>query len=297
MKRILSFILIIAVIANISSCKKKELAGISSYEQLGIGAYVTLSKTTNLIIDYANLSTTTVSITVKEYGKPLDKIKIYVTPGAATANRSTWKLVKEVAYPTPNTDVVLNVKATEIAAALGIPPTSLVTGQSYTLYNQLITKDGGVWDLSNTLGEFSGNPNYNMALTWTTVVVCPYLPASIGGVGNTVKFKVLQDDWADYSPGDLVDVTIGAAGVTFPMMWLTAPARPVVVAVAAATGAVTVADQNYGDYLNYGITNIFCKSSGTNNWLFSCTGTITLTLNHHVGTTNYGTYLFRLIKV
>ncbi len=297
MKRILSFILISAVVANLSSCRKKDLAGISSYEQLGVGAYVTLVKTTNLIIDYANLNTTSVSITVKEYGKPVDKIKIYVTPGAANANKATWKLVKEVPYTTPNADVVLNVKATEIAAALGIAPTALVTGQTYTLYNSLVTKDGGVWDLSNTLGEYSGNPNYNMALTWSSVVVCPYIPAAIGGVGNTVKFKVLQDDWADYSPGDLVDVTIGANGVTFPAMWLTSPARPVFVAVAAATGAATVADQNYGDYPSYGIYNIFNKSVGTNNWLFSCVGTITLTLNHHVGTSNYGTYLFRLVKV
>ena len=128
MKRILSFLLIIAVVANLSSCQKKELGGISSFEQLGIGAYVTLVKSTNLIIDYANLNTTTVSITVKEYGKAVDKIKIYVTKGAATANKASWKLVKEVPYTTPNADVVLSVKATEIAAALGIPPTSLETG-------------------------------------------------------------------------------------------------------------------------------------------------------------------------
>ena len=289
MQRLLSYILAFAVLITIGSCKKGEV--VSDYKALGTGSYLTLVKNNNLIIDYANLSTTKISITVNEYGSPADKIKIYVTKGSTTLDRSKWKLIKEVPY---SGETLLEVKATEIATALGIPPSGLETGATYTLYNQVITKDGRSFDVANTFADFAGNSNYNMALVWAAVVVCPY--NATGFAGN---FEVVEDGWADYSPGDVVQVVAGpgANELTFPAIYLTSPARPVVIKIDPTTGAATMASQDYGDYPSYGIFNIKARTVGTNNWVFSCVGTISLKLNHNAGGSNYGDYTLRLKKL
>jgi hypothetical protein len=301
MKKILSISLLsVALGSMMVSCKKKDADVISAFEQLGVGSYVTLSKTNNLILDYSNINTTSAEIVVKEYGEPVEKIKIYVTPGLANRDRSTWKLVKEVPYTAAGADLTLNVKATEIATALGIAPTALTTGGSYTLYNQVINKNGETYDIVNMQSDFPTLPGYNMAMTWTSVVVCPFQPSAWGGVGATFSARVLQDQWADYSAGDIINnITItSATRITFNPMWLTdANTKPVYIDINAATGAVTMPRQIYGDYLSFGITNISCATSGSPNWVFSCVNAITLTLNHTAGSTNYGTYLFRLQKL
>ncbi len=307
MKKILSFILISTALASLVSCKKKDQDVISAFEQLGIGSYVTLSKTNNLILDFANINTTSAEIVVKEYGEPVEKIKIYVTAGAPSRNRAIWKLVKEVPYTTAGADLVLNVKATEIATALGIAPTALQTGGTYTLHNQVITKGGASYDIANMQSDFPTIGTYNMAMTWSAVVVCPFQASAWGGVGATIQARVLQDGWADYSTGDIIGsqpdniITIATAtSVRFAKMWLTnANTQPVTINVAATTGAATVPATLYGDYVIFGSAydGVSCQTTGSSNWVFSCVNQITLSLRHFKGTLNHGTYIFRLQKI
>lgn len=282
-----------------TGCKKGDVNG--DFAAQGNGSYLTKVAVGNYIIDYSNLATSTVDVTVREYGSPVEKIKIYVTKGVATLDKSSWKAIKEVPY---NGDTKLEVSATEIATALGIPPTGLETGQIYTMYNEVYSKDGQVHDITNTGADFYGNPNYNMLLTWDAVVVCPFVAADWGGYGTTFSATVLQDGWADYSPGNVIsDIHLveisGEPALVFDHLWLTDPAdtRPVTVNIDPATGAATVAKQIYGDYTIYGIFDIANQSSGSNNWVFSCVNKITLTLTHTVGSTNYGTYVLRLEKI
>ncbi len=291
MKRIFSILTSVSFLLLIG-CQKGDIAG--DFAAQAVGSYLTRVAIGNGIINYGDLANSKVDVTVKEYGTPVTKIKIFVTKGAANTNTALWKAIKEVPY---SGETKLEVTATEIATALGIPVTGLETGQTYTLYNQVHTKDGGKWDISNTGGQYYGNPNYNMLMTWNAVVVCPFVATQIGAIGSTVNFVVLQDDWADWSPGHVLPVTVtSATSLTFPRMWDTSPSLPTVITIAPTTGAATVARQGYGDYPWYGMFGTTHASTGTNNWVFSCQGTITLTLNHLVGTTNYGTYLFRLRK-
>src|SRR5678815_1811214 len=98
------------------SCKKEELR--TDFDTLTQGAYLTLTKVNNTNIDYSALNTSTVSIQVGGKGSPIDKVNIYVTT-EPTIDKTKWKLIKAVPF---SEGLNLEVKATEIAAALGIPP-------------------------------------------------------------------------------------------------------------------------------------------------------------------------------
>jgi hypothetical protein len=277
MKKILSILLITGLIFTVG-CKKGEV--ISDVKSLGTGSYITLVKTTNLRFDYANIANSSVSITVKELGSPVDKIKIFVSKGGLTADNTKWKAVKEVPY---SGETVLTVKATEIATALGVTVADIAPGGTYTLYNQVITKDGRTFDLTNTPGSFSGNSNYNMAMSWTSVVVCPF----VGPVAG--KYKVVQDDWVDWAVGDLVDVVDGpgANQIDLRKIWPnprygTAISPFLIVNIDPATGAATIPLGNWGDYGTYTASTL----SGSSGFVFSCTGDIILTI--HVNATGFG---------
>jgi hypothetical protein len=284
MKKIVSILLVTGLLLGVG-CKKGDV--ISDVKSLGTGAYVTLVKATNLRIDYANLSNTSVSITVKEYGNPIEKIKIYVTAGSATTDKTKWKAIKEVPY---SGETVLTVKATEIATALGVLPTALSPGNSYTLYNEVTTKDGKIFDLTNTPGTFAGNSNYNMALSWTGVVVCPFVQTGFAG-----NFEVLEDGWEDYFPPDVITVSDAGTNKLSFNYGTGFNVKPIVIDIDPATGAATVPAVAYGSYSAAG-TIYTCKTSGASNYVFSCIGTITLRLNHTGGGSNFGDFTIRLKK-
>jgi hypothetical protein len=252
-----------------ASCKKD--GGINGdVSELGIGSYVTKVAVGNGIIDYSNLAGSKVDVTVKEYGTPVDKIKIFVTKGLASTNTSLWKAVKEVPL---SGDTKLEVTAQEMATALGVPLNGLEIGASYTLYNQVISKDGQVHDISNMNSAMYGNPNYNTLMTWTATVVCPFT----GGMAGT--YKVITDSWIDWSPGDLVQVADGpgANQINLSQVWPN-PAfgtvvNPLVVNIAPTTGAATLpSGVTWGDYGSYTAVT----GTGSSGFVFSCTGDIRL---------------------
>ena len=299
MKRIFSILTLVSVLL-LAGCKKGDING--DFDSLGIGSYITVVSMGNLIIDNSNFATAKVDATVKEYGEPVAKIKIFVTKGAATTNTTAWKAVKEVTY---SGDTKLEVSAVEIAAALGIPVGSLETGAIYTLYNQVHSKDGQVHDISNIGSSFYGQPNYNMLMTWQVVVVCPYNAAAMGGLGNTVNYRVLTDGWGNHSPGQIIQVTIGpgANQLTFPKIYLTSPFTPVVANVNPANGLTTIARQVYGQY--EGVIYTVQHSGSFSNLTLSCIGIISLNLTHRIGAltlpeasqVSQGTYVLRLQKI
>ena len=198
MKRILIIIAALSAFYLVG-CKKVDVNG--DFESQGVGSYVTLLTQGKNTIDYSNLAGSKVDITVKEYGAPVDSIRVYVSKGLATTNKTVWRRVKSFAY---SGDTKLEVSATEIATALGIPPTGLVPGETYTLYNEVKSKDGQLHDITNMNSSMYGNPNYNAKMTWEATVICPYTG------GMTGSFRVVVDELVDWSPGDIVQVVAGA---------------------------------------------------------------------------------------
>jgi hypothetical protein len=271
MRKILSSVLMLAAgMVLLNSCEKVDVP--QDVNTLGKGSYVTLVKSTNLLLDFSNLAGSKAAIDVQEYGAEQEKLTIYVAPGTPTQDRTKWKKVKEV--PNDNDGLYnLSVSGTEIATA--IAPTVISPGNQYTMYNVITTKDGRTFDFANTATGFSGNPNYNMAMTWSATVICPFV-APIGG-----KYIVVQDDWVDWSPGAEVDVTDGpgANQVNISKVWPN-PAygsviNPLVINVTPSTGAATIpSGLVWGNYGSYNASTL----SPNSGFVFSCTGQIIMNI-------------------
>lgn len=287
MKKLLYYLFaVVGISLTLNSCKKTDgINPLADIKNLTTGSYLTLTEATNLNLNYASIATSTVSIKVSQYltpgqttngGGDVDKIKLYVVKGA-NADPASWKLVKTVTYTGAST--VLSATGTEVATALGIAPTALSPGGVYTFYNQILTKDGRTFDISNVNSNLESNSNYNASFRWQAFVVCPFT----GGMTGT--YKVIRDDWADWSPGDLVQVKdAGTNQIDLSAVWPN-PAygnvvNPLLVNIDPASGTAKVPKVNFGNYGGgYNMTAQGSSSGDVAGYVFSCTGYITLTMN------------------
>jgi hypothetical protein len=284
MRRIITSISLLAIIAYGSSCKTEDI--VQDVTTLGVGSYVKLVSKNDGIIDATNPAGTSASVKVSEYGPEQEKVVVYVSKGTRTPDRSKWVLVKEVPASAAR-EYDISVTGAEIATALN---TTLAPGDIYTIYNSVITKDGGRFDLGNINSEVAGSPNYNFALTFQATVVCPFIPADAAGT-----YTITTDGW-DGATGETAEITATAnsATVTYMFPYAAPPGvNPVVVTVNPATGSATVAKQTYGSY-GTGFENFTAQGTG---FFFSCTGFLDLNLQHiSGGGTNYGNYILRMKK-
>ena len=291
MKKIFNKILVaIAFTALVSSCQKDDLANNNPFvdvNNLGKGAYVTLNSTTNANLNFAAIDASTVGVKIDPYenGVKIKEVKLYVFKGSS-ADPKAWKLVKTV--PMTGTTTI-SATGADIAKAYGTTTAALFKpGQFYTFYHQVVTEDGKTYDISNTLGALESSANYKACMRWTAFVVCPFTG------GMTGLYTVVQDDWADWSVGDVVKVTDGpgANQINLSEVWPN-PAygdkvNDLIINVDPATGAAKLATNNviFADYGQK--TSAYVPSSGTNGYVFSCTGYIGLKIGLKYGATDYG---------
>lgn len=255
------------------SCKKSGVTNpLADVKNLGTGSYLTKVAVGQTTLDIFNFATSTADVSVDQYGADVEKVVIYVVRGA-NSSPTVWKKVKEVAFTGKGTS--LKVNGAEISTALGIPSTDFQPGDYFTFYNQVVTKDGRTFDLSNTPGALESNSNYNSLMRWEAYITCPFV-APIAG-----SYSVVQDDWADWSPGDVVDVTDGPGEnqVNISQVWPN-PAYgdivdPLIVSVDPATGVATVPKTTFGAYSP--LTSAQGAGAGDfAGYVLSCTGDIIL---------------------
>ena len=265
-------------------CQKEGGNPLADIANLSVGAYPTLTSTENVNFDLSQIATSTVGITVTEYetsnpGSKIESINVYVVKGAST-DRSIWKLVKNVAYSGPT---ALTVTGAEMGTALGVNPSTFNPGDFYTFYNQVVTSDGRKFDIVNTPLALGTNSNYNAAFVWQAYITCPFT----GGMeGN---YEVQQDDWADWSPGDIVAVHDGpgANQIDLSDVWPN-PAygdlvNPLIVNVNPANGVAHVPLVTFANNYPGTATAQGANANGPGDdvdcgYVFSCTGFITLTM-------------------
>jgi hypothetical protein len=281
MKKLLYILTVTLMVVAINACKKKggDINPLSDRSHLGQGTYITLDENVNLNLDYSQAATSTIGIKVSQYpnGLAVDHILIYATDNASY-DTTEWHLVKSVPYTGNGTQ--LSLTGAELATAFGVTPADLTPGSAYTFYTRTVTTNGLSFDV-NTTGDNGGGglvtgPYYNAAFAFTAYVVCPFT----GSAGGT--YKVVRDDWADWSEDDLVQVSDGPGANQIDLSKVypnTDPSiggvliNPLIVSIDPASGTATVPSTKFGKYGSG--TEYTAEGTG---YVFSCTGVITLTL-------------------
>ncbi len=262
------------------SCRKEDL--ISDVSQYTIGSYLGLVEAENLLLDASDAAASTVSVVVRPVGSALQKVIIYAVAGGPDPDESNWKQVKEV--PVTDSVFTLAVTGAELATALDIPISEIQPGTQYTFYNQTVTTDGRVYDISNTEDDIEGQPAFNSVFNWTATVVCPYTNNMTG------EFTIALDEW-DGNNGGTVEIVAGPGANEITLITpfpFSANAKNVIIQIDPVTGTATVPKQIYGDYP--GFPDLSVQSVGNSNFVFSCTETIDITLNHTSPAGNFGNY-------
>jgi hypothetical protein len=294
MKKVLIY-LSVSFLIVFAACKKTgEQNPLADVTNLGVGSYPTLVSNGNLNLDF-NVPTSEVSIKVDKYGSEVDKINLFVVAGA-NSDPSVWKKIKTIPFTGTGTEI----KATsqEIATALGVTVASLTAGNFYTFYNQLVTKDGKLYDLSNAGNALGSNSNYNAAFQWTAFITCPF----VGPVGG--DYKVVYDgDWKDWSTGSIVKVTDGPAAnqINLSKVWPNPAFADIkdslLVNIDPATGSAKVPKVTFAVNYPGTATAQGADKGDVAGYVFSCTGFITLTMNVTYNGSSQGALKLKLQKL
>lgn len=274
MKKILNNILVaIAFMVLATSCKKEGLALDKPFVDIsyfGKGAYITLNSTINVNLNYAALATSKVGVKVDAYnnGVKIKQVKLYAVKGTS-ADPKTWKLVKTVDV---NGTTELSATGAELATAFKTTTAALVNpGEYFTFYNQVITESGATFDINNTLGPLENAVGYNACFRWTAYVVCPFTGSMAG------DYVVQQDDWVDWSKGDIVKVTDGGTNeINLSQVWPnpaygSTVSPGFIVTVNPVNGEASL--KSKAVFADYGYA---LNATSVTGYVFSCTGYIGL---------------------
>jgi hypothetical protein len=279
MKKLLIIIIaVFAAFAVLDSCKKTggNINPLTDVTNLKVGSYLVQDSSISANLNTSS-STSEIGIVVHQYplGETVDHILLFATLGTST-DTTQWHLVKSVPY-TAGSKVALSISSADLGKGYGVDPTTFAPGSLFTFFTRAVTKSGATYDINNAGDNGGGGlvtgPAYASAFSFTAYVVCPFT----GGMTGT--YKVIRDDWADWSAGDMVQVTDGPGTnqINLSQVWPN-PAfgniiSPLLVNVDPASGAATVPKVDFGDY-----GSVASAASGSG-YVFSCTGYITLSID------------------
>ena len=295
------------------SCKKTTTDQILSSDQLGIGSYLSRDSIigNNKNFSLATFNSASIGIIVHGVGEPIAKIISYVSSSVdASGNptnstiKTTWKIVKET-VPVNNI-ATITVTGAEILTALGRSITTVKAGQQYTIYNEVLTTSGKVYNINNMNAEFESAPDYRVAFRFSGTVVCPGFDVT-PFQGN---FIVVKDGWQDTSPGDIIRLfPIDATHFSFDYnptnhAGTLINSKPIIVTVdptinpATSLPTPSVAFQIPGTAWTYdpGPSVATRPQDANKNIINWCSGTITLFLMWGEAGAVYGPYEFSLKK-
>jgi hypothetical protein len=287
MKKLLIIIIAVcAAFAALDSCKKTggNINPLTDITNLTVGSYLVQDSSISANLNTSS-STSQIGIVVHQYplGETIDHILLYTELGTS-ADTTLWKLVKTVPY-TAGSKVPLSVTTADLGTAFGVNPSTFTPGSLFTFFTRAVTKSGKTYDINNAGDNGGGGlitgPAYASAFSFTAYVVCPFTG------GMTGSYKVIRDDWADWQPGDVVQVTDGPGANQINLSKVYPGGgtiiSPLLVNVDPATGTATIPKVTYGRYGGATSTQYSGEGAGANDnagYVFSCTGFITLSIDH-----------------
>jgi hypothetical protein len=301
MKQIIFSFLITAISVALLSCEDQGKLGIDESNK-GFNLRVAPDKNTFDI----TAGDPEINFTIYSDTRTIEKVNIFVDLLQFGADGPTPRaVVKELPgnmFGT-NPSVTVPIKLSEFAAAVGLTVDELGGGDLFTIHNQVVMNDGRVYPDSLKLGEnkfvnvensfftAAGSTSYTTTLSFA--VLCPFIASEAVGT-----YQITRDDAEVFFEAGYEPEVVAGPGeneVTFKNLFAHPQDYDIVVEVDPATDIATVRKQVAWDSDNFGFGLGEASIEGGGLY-FSCTGFITLDLEHTVPGVNFGTYKLEMTK-
>ncbi len=288
MKKTLIYSLILVLAFG---CRKEDNPKLPDLERVPT-PLVTKDTAADQVIDASNADAFAANVIVDLYFKndikPAKMDLVVIKNG----DKSSVKPVQNdiTTYPTS-----VPITGSELISMFG---SDIVLGDYFDFGVNITTSDGQFFEAFPLVGAAYGpsipsQPGLTVTVRYSAV--CQFDATQYQG-----NFKVLIDEWADYSPGDIIPVTmINDHQISFE--YLAFDARPIIIDVNTVTNETSVAKQVYGNYGTppawpYGDISVESVPSN-DNFVAPCDGIVSVVLEHTVAAGSFGTYRIELQKV
>jgi hypothetical protein len=247
-----------------------------------------------------------INFTIFSDTKTIDNVKILVEFTAFGGDGPTAKtLLKELPgssfASSPSTNVP--IKLSEFAAAVGITLADIKGGDIFTIHNEVSMQDGRVYPDTLELGDdtyvnvensfFTSAGSTSFTSTLSFPVLCPFVAADAVGT-----YVITRDDAEVFWEPNSEPVAVAGPGpnqVTFKNLFGHPQNYDVIVDVDPVTAVATVRKQAAWNSDNFGFGYGVASVEGTG-LFFSCTGFITVDLDHSVEAGSFGVYKLEMAK-
>ena len=300
MKQILFSLLIAATTVMILACEEQEKFGIDQSDKAFNLRMAPDKNSFDISVGDPQINFTLYSDT-----RSIEKITFMVELlQFGTGGPTPRAVLKEIPGSTfgsnPSTSVAL--KLSDFVSAVGLTLGDLAGGDEFTLYNVVTMNDGRVYpdtlkfgdeefvNVENSFFTSAGSTSFTSQISFP--VLCPFVAADAAGT-----YTVTTDEAeVFYEPNE--PVIIGGPGpnqVTIKNLFAHPQMYDVIVDVNPATDVATVRKQPAwnSDNFGWGFGEATVEGEG---FYFSCTGFVTLDLDHSVDAGSFGVYKLELTK-
>ena len=282
MKKIIIYSLyLFSVAALFTACKKDENGNLPELTRFPLPLVVKVAGS-DQVIDATTPNTFSGKYSVGLYFPAVAPPKKFDVVVIKNNDKTNVKVLKTdvTTFPTK-----LTITGAQLTALFNAP---IVLGDKFDIGVDVTTYTGAKFEAFPTVGNsyaagIAAQPGASTFVRYEAV--CQYNPAAYQG-----PYEVVTDEWGDYAPGDIVQLTMVDA-THFSFKYLAADALPIVVTVNPVTNAVTVPKQVYGSGYPPGwpYGNISVESvPSVENFVAPCAGTFSVILKHTVAAGSFG---------
>jgi hypothetical protein len=308
MKKIGLFIVIMIGVLLHTACDDEDKNPLPN--TLGEGAFIKFVSEPSFAVDVSNLASATFTSKIEDPAGNVQKYELFMLATVGGTVQDTVPIKTISSFPSD-----LNISSSDIAGALDIDLEDLGPGDAFQFFAHATRTDGTVY--SHEAPQYSSDKGYNGNLTSETLIsetgymnalqfnVLYSCPFNVGDAVGT--YRIIVDDFETSVGDDLFEVNAGPRDNQIIMVSPFDHVNPltgeedynVVIDVEPTSGAASITLQsawhcdNFG--CSYGLGSI--ETVGSLNFAFSCTGTITLLLQHSVAAGRFGSFRFVAEKV
>lgn len=287
MKNIFRIFSFLAIALVVFSCKNDY---VPPHESVKNGGFLRFDEILLPVIDFTAIETSEFTNTLVNPGGEVTSAQLFVSIQLVDSIYDTIALRTVNSFPNNLVITAADVVDAYVAEGAAMTLDSISAGDRFNIITEVTHADGTVYTTEDFTGDLS-NPGMRQAMDYTIFFSCPF--ARDEAVGN---YLITRDDFVtslDYA--SLIEAVAGLGDneVVFLDMFKHPEAYPVIVDTDPATGVATIAKQDAWECANFGCAFGTGRVEG-GGFFFSCTGFLTVNLEHTVDAGSFGTWALAL---